>query len=260
MEPDGLLPAAAELVDALTVTAVEFQERFQAKDDSAEERERRLTQLSKKWDPEPYNVMIRRFEMAGFDEAAAKFKDLVVAVHRIVTALDPGKYWELSDALEDLNVDVGPLRQSVLDVLAQGGGETIAMRERDAISPPKWERIQHVTDAAVLADKIYFLSLEYESYRDGFLPLFTDDDEDGSAEEGMRRVTAEYARLKTAPIIEWLRSQGLSGAAAANALDDLSRAASEVLHLGDSGDVDEQCVETLTALWEKAIDAIRSAR
>lgn len=255
MGQDNLLSEAAKLVEALTATGVEFQERFRAEDDSDEERERALAQLSNQWNPEPYNVMVRRLEMAGIDEAAAKFIDLETTVHRIVTALDPGKYWEMEDALEDINVDVGAMRQNALDELARVR-EHFAGQEKGATSAEQKERVGVLTEAAVLADKLYFLSLEHESYRDGSLPL--PENEDESAEEGIRRVASEYDQQNPAPIIEWLESQGFRAAAAA--LDDLLKAASYVVRLGEDDDIDEQVLDKLSAIWKKAIDALKDAR
>lgn len=255
MEQDNLLSEADQLIDALTATGVEFQERFRVEDDSDDEREQALTQLSNQWDPQPYNVIIRRLEMAGFDEAAAKFIHLETAVHGIVTALDPGKYWEMEDALEDINVDVGAIRQDALDELDRVRGN-LAGHEIGHTSAGQKERVAVLTDAAVLADKLYFLSLEHESYRDGSLPL--PENEDESAEEGMSRVTSAYEQVNPAPLSEWLEAHGSRAAAAA--LNDLSKAASDVVRLGQDDDIDEQLLDQLSAMWNKAIDALKDAR
>lgn len=255
MEQDDLLFEAAELVDAMTATGVTFQERFRVEHDSDEEREQVLTLLSSQWEPQPYNIMIRRLEMAGFDEAAAKFADLETAVHRIVTALDPGKYWEMEHALEDINVDVGAFRRGALDELARVR-ESITRDNKRHFSTEQTERVAVLTDAAILADKLYFLSLEHESCRDGLHPLLENEGE--SPEKVMNRVTSQYDQLNSEPLREQLESRGLHEAAAA--LDALFKAAGEVVDLGEDGDPQEQLLDQLGVVWQKAIDALKAAR
>lgn len=254
MELKDILSESTRLVDLLSSKAIEFQECFRSQHTSDEDRERVLTQLSMQWNPEPYNVTIRQLEMVGYDEIADAFKEFVSVAHRVITALDPGKYWEIGDALKDINVNVDSLRQKVLEPIERAQEELKVTAELEKLVPP---RIESLTEVVILADKMYFLSLEYLSYLEGTCWLGEDDDDESTIEERMRLTAANYQELQVSSSVDWLRSQGL--AAASEELNRLAFTISEVFALGED-DVDDQRTDILTATWKRAVEALKSAR
>jgi hypothetical protein len=253
MKQDNVLTDAAKLTEELAAMAVEYQSHFRAEDDGDGTHRKAMSEIGDRWDPEPSRVMVRRLEMVGRDEAAAAFDRLSTAVFRVVAALDV--HWAMEEALDDINTDVAPLRDAALHELSCAS-ETFSDQEGD-VGDEKIQRIALLTDAAVLADNMFSLGLEYQSYREGCLPSADDED---PIEVHMKRVADDYDQLDPAPIIGKLELKGF--AAAAVALDDLSEAAGSHIICGRGEDhADErQILDNLTAKRDKAIDALKIAR
>lgn len=244
MEQNSTFADAARLAEALTVMAAEYQIHFRAENDSDKAHHRAMSQIADRWDPEPSRLMIRRLEMAGCDGAAAAFDKLSTAVFRVVAALDV--HWAMEDAVADINIDIAPLRDLVL-------------HELSCASPTSWEQQPQfalLTDAAALADVLFSLGLEYQSYSAGCLP--SPDDED-PIESHLKRVADDYDQLLPAPIILRLELAGF--ASAASAIADLAAAACHIIRNFGDGQADErQIVDNLTAKRDRAIDALKTAR
>lgn len=228
-EGDAVLAEAAALIDALARLAIEYQ--FYVRSPAAplngdETNLEARIRVSREYDKLEPRGTVRKLEMAGYDRAAEALEELRKAVFDVVGWLEMS--WDPDESCV-LDIDVAAMRNKAHREL--GTGRAVGSGAQDGgATADDGQRIALLTEAALLADTLQSLGLDYQSCLDGCIPIPIDEDE--SDQDRMRRVASEYDQLAPNAVVDNLLKQGLRQAAAA--LDDLSKEVDQIVHNKDT--------------------------
>lgn len=258
-ERDDVLTEAAVLIDSLTPLAIEYQSYVRSPETPLDSNETNLDarlRVAHDYDKLTPLVTVRKLEMAGYDEAAAALDEFWKAVFNVVGGLEMS--WD-DDESDVLDIDVRAMQEKALHELKRARAMGTDEPENSVATTEHTRRIALLTDAALMADTLQSMGLDYQSFLEGCIPIPINEDE--SEEDRMRRVASEYDKLAPDSVVHNLQRQGFRDAAAA--LDDLSKTVSQVVHLKDikPGVDDAEVLEIdVNAKHEKAIDQLKRAR